>query len=146
MQNVWSNLNFNTQSFQQNDNHSWSSYSNQSGPLGSNHGFYDSGPTSLPCFQTRLEVNTTPSCTWFEMSTNKKCFSKAREGTRQPSQPSSLTMFGQSWSARRDSTASSKQASLGSQEWGELVDEVILDEMNAMKENIGSLSNKLPVF
>merc|ERR1711953_209830 len=99
MQNVWSNLNFNTQSFQQNDNHSWSSYSNQSGPLGSNHGFYDSGPTSLPCFQTRLEVDTTPSCTWFEMSTNKKCFPKAREGPRQPSQPSSLTMFGQSWSA-----------------------------------------------
>ena len=136
MQNVWSN----SQTFKQNENPNWTSHSFQS-----NDCFFDSGPTSLPSFQNRLEVENSPSCSWFEM-TNKKCFPKAGLGANQSSGPTSLAMFGQSWSSRRDSTASSKQGSLGSQEWGEMVDEVILDEMNAFKENIGNLSNKLSVF
>ena len=136
MQNVGSN----SQSFKQNENHNWASNSVQSGPLGSNTGFTDSGPTSWPGFQNPLEVaNKGPGCGWFEMN-NKKCLPKSG------SDSSSLTMFGQTWSSRRDSNASSQQGSLGSQEWGQLVDEVILEEMNAFKENIGNLSNKFSSF
>ena len=144
MQSVWSNSqsfkNDNSTIQQYNNNNNWTSHSFQS-----NNGFYDSGPTSLPSFQNRLEVDNSPRCSWFEI-TNKKCFPKSGLTANQPSGPSSLTMFGQSWSCRRDSTASSKQASLGSQDWGEMLDEVILDEMNACRENIGNLSNKLSVF
>lgn len=147
MQNVWSNTQFNTQSFNQNENHNWASSSFQTGPFTTNNNFYDSGPTSLPCFQNSMKVDNAPNCSWFEI-TNKKCFPKAGSGANQHSGASSLTMFGQSMNSlkRRDSTASSKQGSLGSQEWGEMVDEVILDEMNEFKENIGSLSNKISVF
>ena len=147
MQNVWSNTqsfkneNCNTTIQHYNNNNNWTSHSFQS----NNNGFYDSGPTSLPNFENRLEVDNSTSCSWFEMN-NNKCFSKGGLRANQPSGPASLTMFGQSWSNRRDSTASSKQASLGSQEWGEMLDEVILDEMNASKENIGNLCNKLSVF
>ena len=91
----------------------------------------------MPGFQNPTEADK--ASRWFEM-TQKNCFPKGSSGS------SSLTMFGQSWSSRRDSSASSKQGSLGSQEWGQMVDQVILDEMNAFKENIGNLSNKLSVF
>ena len=135
MQNVWSN----SQCFKQNENPNRASHSLQSE---SNNGFYYSGPTSLPGFQNPKEVDNTRRSSWFEM-TNQKCFPEGDSGS------SSLTMFGQAWSSRRDSTASnasSKQGSLGSQEWGKMVDEVILEEVNAVKENIGNPSNKFTVF
>ena len=92
--------------------------SNYLSSLGSNNAaFVSSGSASLPNFNSQLGASLS---TWYEIG------------------PSSLTTFDQSWESEKSSadTGNSNQHSLGSQEWGQMIDEVILNELVTLKESV----------
>ena len=112
--NSWSDRE--NQSFKQIENNafnSWGSSYLQSGPFGSTTPLINSGPTSLPASQPQRNLDNSH---WYEID--------MKSGLRS-SGPSSMAMFGQSFNSRRSSTASSH----GSQDWGQILDHAIMDEL-----------------
>lgn len=95
-----------------------------SGPFGSNNTLLGSGPTSLPSFTTGQEESLS---TWYGIG-RKNSFSHFKEG------PSSLTTFDHTLKIEKGSPDSSKNHSLGSQEWNDLIEDVILNEIAALRD------------
>ena len=98
-----------------------------SGPFVSNNTLLGSGPTSLPSFTTGQEESHP---TWYGFG-RKNSFSHFEEG------PSSLTTFDHTLKIEKGSPDSSKNHSLGSQEWNDLIEDVILNEIATMRESVG---------
>ena len=116
--NSWSDRE--NQSFKQIENNSfnnWGSSYLQSGPFGSSTPLINSGPTSLPASQPQMNLNNSH---WYEID--------MKSGLRGGG-PSSMDMFGQSFNSRRSSNASSQHHSLGSQDWGQILDHALMDEI-----------------
>ena len=116
--NVWSKFeNGSTNQFDKNVYHWEAPGYLQSTPFGSTNTPLnsDSGPTSLPNFKTPMELSNS---NWYETDR------RASVGQ------SSVTMFGQTWASQRSSAKSSAKNSLGSQDWGQMIDQVLLNELH----------------